>query len=132
MKMSTDPNDVYFNCPTTALLSKSQSIRLKEYAQSQGVSVSKILRQYVDIICPPPASGWTRESIVTHENYHNKAIKDIMDTIIPDAIRNRVDWKNSPTIGESYWCRVCSDHVDTYTEGEDIKCKTCNNYVVGG
>jgi hypothetical protein len=122
-----------YNYPTTTLLSKSQSIRLKEYAKSQGVSVSKILRKYVDIICPLPSSDWTEETITAHENYHNKAIKDIMDTIIPDAIRNRVDWRNTPTIGESYWCRVCTDHVDIYTTtGDDKKCKTCDNYVIGG
>ena len=130
--MSTDPNDVYFNCPTTALLSKSQSIRLKEYAQSQGMSVSKILRRYVDIICPHP-TGEFEDLSGLPENYHNKAIKDIMDTIIPDAVRNRVDWRNSPTIAAQYWCRVCTDHVDIYTTtGEDKKCKVCDNYVIGG
>jgi hypothetical protein len=131
-----------YNYPTTALLSKSQSIRLKEYADSQGMSVSKILRRYVDIICPPP-TGEFEDLSGLPENYHNKAIKDIMDTIIPDAVRNRVDWKNSPTIAvhEEYhnavvkqdtWMEKLKKHmadIEPQNWAQKYWCRVCADHV---
>ena len=79
-----------YNYPTTALLSKAQHVRLKNYAASEGISVSKILRSYVDAICPRPSPG--RKSGIKNYLYGQeqpvksptKAIKDIMDAIDPN------------------------------------------------
>jgi len=128
------------NYPVTTLLSKTQYLRLKEHASIRNVSASKILREYIDDNCPPMG---TVAAFRLHRNieFNNKVLEALglepieakLKNMTTEQIHNALELDVEPQDwAQKYWCRMCSDHVDTYTEGEDIKCKTCNNYVVGG
>lgn len=129
------------NYPVTTLLSKSQYLRIKDYASIRNVSVSKILRQYIDDNCP--STGAVALFRAERSDKFNTKLLETLGTAPllfragrDEELRNKLleILGAAPTldIDKSYWCRVCSDHVDTYTEGEDTKCKTCDNYVIGG
>jgi hypothetical protein len=129
------------NYPVTTLLSKTQYLRLKDYASIRNVSASKILREYIDDNCPPTGTVAAFRAM-RNKKFINSVqealgivpIEDKLKNMTSEQVYNALELDVEPNDwAQKYWCRVCSDHVDIYTTtGEDKKCKVCDNYVIGG
>ena len=133
------------NYPVTTLLSKTQYLRLKDYASIRNVSASKILREYIDDNCPPTGTvaaframrnkkfiNSVQEALgivpiedklknMTSEQVYNALELDVEPNAVvkqdtwQEKIKTCMDNVEPNDWAQKYWCRVCSDHVDIYT-----------------